>query len=129
MKDYNSLSDSFKALQAENYQLRDYIISLQGRLIESQGEVPQPPSNIDISPQRHPGPSVQHNPAPTAPMGSSAVIQLQASAAQVMDLSHDTHEANRISINSAAANRSSTDRTSDAKDGLLNHRRSGLDAE
>ena len=34
-------------MQAENYQLRDYIINLQSRLLESQGEVPPPPSNVD----------------------------------------------------------------------------------
>ena len=41
------LSENFKAVQAENYQLRDYIINLQSRLLESQGEVPPPPSNVD----------------------------------------------------------------------------------
>ncbi|KAL8967403.1 MAG: hypothetical protein Q9197_005452 [Variospora fuerteventurae] len=132
VKDYNSLSDSFKILQAENYQLRDYIISLQSRLIESQGEVPQPPSNIDISPQRQPESSNQHNPAPTAPMGSSAVSQLQASAAQVIDLSrgsHENHETDRISISSKTANKASTDTNTEANDGLLGHRRPGLNAK
>ncbi|KAI4212755.1 MAG: hypothetical protein LQ351_004648 [Letrouitia transgressa] len=90
VKDYNSLSENYKALQAENYQLRDYIISLQSRLIESQGEFPQPPSNIDIHPQRSSGQVV---PAPTAPMGSSAASQLQASAAQaITDLSGGKHQ-------------------------------------
>lgn len=41
------MTENFKAVQAENYQLRDYIISLQSRLLESQGEVPPPPSNVD----------------------------------------------------------------------------------
>lgn len=98
MKDYTSLSESYKLVQAENYQLRDYIISLQSRLLESQGEFPQPPSNIEI---HHPRPSAsqpQHAPAPTAQMGSSAVSQLQASAAQasaaqaVADLSNNKHQ-------------------------------------
>ncbi|KAL8715010.1 MAG: hypothetical protein Q9220_000967 [cf. Caloplaca sp. 1 TL-2023] len=93
VKDYDSLSDSYKTLQAENYQLRDYIISLQSRLIESQGEVPQPPSNIDINPQqRHSADAnKQHAPAPTAPMASSAISQLRASASQVIDLSSGEH--------------------------------------
>ncbi|KAL8862335.1 MAG: hypothetical protein Q9178_001344 [Gyalolechia marmorata] len=92
VKDYNTLSESFKTLQAENYQLRDYIISLQSRLIESHGEFPQPPSNIDIHPHRSSAPLNQSVPAPTAPMGSSAISQLQASAAQVIDLSNSKHE-------------------------------------
>ena len=47
VRDYALLNENFKAVQAENYQLRDYIISLQSRLLESQGEVPPPPSNVD----------------------------------------------------------------------------------
>ncbi|KAL8728494.1 MAG: hypothetical protein Q9181_005328 [Wetmoreana brouardii] len=91
VKEYNGLAESYKTLQAENYQLRDYIISLQSRLIESQGEFPQPPSNIEINPQRPSAQSSQHFPAPTAPMASAAVSQLQASAAQVIDLSSAKH--------------------------------------
>lgn len=42
------MEEQFKAIQAENYSLRAYIISLQSRLIESQGEdaVPPPPSHL-----------------------------------------------------------------------------------
>ena len=87
VKDYNTLSESFKNLQAENYQLRDYIISLQSRLIESHGEFPQPPSNIEIPLQASSASMSQSVPAPTAPMGSSAITQLRVSAAQVIDLS------------------------------------------
>lgn len=47
MRDYQVLSENFKTVQAENYQLRDYIINLQSRLLESQHEVPPPPSNVD----------------------------------------------------------------------------------
>lgn len=91
VKDYNNLHENYKAVQAENFQLRDYIISLQSRLIESQGEFPQPPSNIDIP--RSSGPPRQQIQAPTAPMGSSAVSQLQASAAQaVADLGSKQHQ-------------------------------------
>ncbi|KAI4206810.1 MAG: hypothetical protein LQ346_000872 [Caloplaca aetnensis] len=132
VKDYNALSDNFKVLQAENYQLRDYIISLQSRLIESQGEVPQPPSNIDISPHRQSNQPGQHVPAPTAPMGSSTVSQLRASAARVIDLSsgqHEVHDADRISDGSPAANRATADPSSRANDGFSSHQRSGSGAE
>jgi len=47
VRDYQVLSENFKTVQAENYQLRDYIINLQSRLLESQHEVPPPPSNVD----------------------------------------------------------------------------------
>ncbi len=90
------MEQSYKAIQEENYQLRDYIINLQSRLIESQGEYPQPPSNIDLPHPRQDGAmQVQMTgPAttvPTAPMGGAASVtaatpdnQLQASAAQAV---------------------------------------------
>ena len=94
VKEHNDLIEINKTLQSENYALRDYIINLQGRLIESHGEFPQPPANLEISPQR-PSPrstqAGQHFPAPTAPMASSAVSHLQASAAQVIGLSSAKH--------------------------------------
>jgi hypothetical protein len=42
------MQESYKQIQNENYQLRDYIINLQSRLIESQGEdaVPPPPPSL-----------------------------------------------------------------------------------
>ncbi|RMD45009.1 hypothetical protein DV735_g18, partial [Chaetothyriales sp. CBS 134920] len=53
VRDYQVLSENFKAVQSENYQLRDYIINLQSRLLETQGEVPPPPSNVDgLSPNK-----------------------------------------------------------------------------
>lgn len=87
VRELHSLEDNYKAIQAENYSLREYIIHLQSRLIESQGEYPQPPPNINLTHPharhehvehlgRHEGlPSV----APTAPMS-----QLQASAARTL---------------------------------------------
>ncbi|KAI9851552.1 MAG: hypothetical protein M1838_003384 [Thelocarpon superellum] len=82
VKDLHALEENYKAIQAENYQLRDYIINLQSRLIESQGEFPQPPSNIDLT---HPPQEAPPHPgaAPTAQMTPSvAANHLQASAAQ-----------------------------------------------
>jgi len=48
VRDLHNLEDNYKALQAENYSLREYIIHLQSRLIESQGEYPQPPPNVNL---------------------------------------------------------------------------------
>lgn len=52
MKEYEVMSQEFKALQSENYQLREYIINLQSRLLDSHGEVPELPGNIDLSQPR-----------------------------------------------------------------------------
>ncbi len=54
VQDYQALHDNYKVLQGENYQLRDYIISLQSRLIESQGDFPPAPGNINLQ-QPQPG--------------------------------------------------------------------------
>ncbi|KAI9721015.1 MAG: hypothetical protein M1812_002494 [Candelaria pacifica] len=83
VRDYNDLNENYKAVQAENYQLRDYIINLQSRLIESQGEYPQPPSNIALA-QPPSGDGIRQIPAPTASMAQSADDQLQASARQAI---------------------------------------------
>ncbi|KAK2834881.1 hypothetical protein FQN49_006821 [Arthroderma sp. PD_2] len=52
VKEYEMLLENYKAIQAENYQLREYIISLQSRLIDSQNEVPELPGNIDLTQPR-----------------------------------------------------------------------------
>jgi hypothetical protein len=70
VKESDALKESYRAIQAENYQLRDYIINLQSRLLESQGEYPQPPSNIELSNPRTVGES------------DSSTHNLQAQAAQ-----------------------------------------------
>ncbi|OAX80466.1 hypothetical protein ACJ72_05200 [Emergomyces africanus] len=57
VKDYELLVENYKAIQAENYQLREYIISLQSRLIDSQNEVPELPGNIDLSQPRNDPPA------------------------------------------------------------------------
>ncbi|KHJ35514.1 putative transmembrane protein [Erysiphe necator] len=67
VRELNNLDDSLKASQAENYSLREYIIHLQSRLIESQGEFPQPPPNINLV---HPHSRLQQHHAPIAPMNS-----------------------------------------------------------
>jgi len=90
VRELHALEDNYKAIQAENYSLREYIIHLQSRLIESQGEYPQPPPNVNLTHpharheqrldhlQRHEGAPV----APMAPM--SQAHQLQASAARTL---------------------------------------------
>ena len=40
MKQFEHVSENYKVLENENFQLRDHIITLQSRLLDSQGEVP-----------------------------------------------------------------------------------------
>ncbi len=40
---------NYKGLQAENYTLRDYIVRLQSRLLDTQGDYPQPPAGVSLA--------------------------------------------------------------------------------
>jgi hypothetical protein len=52
------LETNFKAMQTENYALRQYVINLQSRLLDAHGEYPQPPPGLSLAP---------HHPASAAP--------------------------------------------------------------
>ncbi|KAI4865803.1 hypothetical protein F4820DRAFT_447728 [Hypoxylon rubiginosum] len=66
VRDYGEMEHSFKAIQNDNYALREYIIQLQSRLLDLQVELPQPPPNVNISPPTAaPGARAAH--ANTAP--------------------------------------------------------------
>lgn len=43
------MEQNFRALQAENYQLREYILNLQSRLLESSADFPPAPTHINLS--------------------------------------------------------------------------------
>ncbi|KIW44103.1 hypothetical protein, variant 3 [Exophiala oligosperma] len=88
VRDYQALSDNFKAVQAENYQLRDYIINLQSRLLESQGEVPPPPSNVDGLQPGKAGPTHQAGTLPRLSELNAVVGQPQDPISQ---LHHEAH--------------------------------------
>lgn len=58
VKDYEEMEKQFKAREHEIYQLRDYIINLQSRLLASQGEYPPPPQNLNLPAPGAQAPSV-----------------------------------------------------------------------
>jgi hypothetical protein len=90
VRELHALEDNYKAIQAENYSLREYIIHLQSRLIESQGEYPQPPPNVNLTHpharhEQHLDHLQRHDGAPVAPLAPmSQAHQLQASAARTL---------------------------------------------
>ena len=72
---------NYKAVQQENFQLREYIIQLQARLLEAHSDVPPPPAQIDLTnPPQRPVEAPATS-APTAQMMSNAVEELQIAAA------------------------------------------------
>lgn len=58
------MEQSFKTMQSENYALREYVLHLQARLLDTQGDVPQPPPNVNLSQPNipPPAPSVSQQP-------------------------------------------------------------------
>lgn len=98
------MSDNYRSLQTENFQLREYVINLQSRLLDSQGEVPELPGNIDLSQPRPDmpvppsgatpatGASSAHAPAPPATQ------QPQSSSHQAPGPNDDMNSLNRIAV-------------------------------
>ncbi|KAH6607670.1 transmembrane [Trichoderma cornu-damae] len=49
VRDLAELEHSYKSMQSENFALREYVIHLQSRLLDAQGEFPPPPPNVNLS--------------------------------------------------------------------------------
>jgi hypothetical protein len=86
VRDYGEMETTFKGLQNENYALRDYVLRLQSRLLDSQGEYPQPPPGINLAhpnaqgqPQ-HGGPEVPQPAGAAAPGANPVEVAAQAVA-------------------------------------------------
>lgn len=88
------MSQEFKALQSENYQLREYVINLQSRLLDSQGEVPELPGNIDLSQPRAEISVPQPATRPT--QGGASAPQQGSPQSQVSVANDDMNSLNRI---------------------------------
>lgn len=93
VKEFQTMEQNFRALQNENYQLREYILNLQSRLLENQSEFPPAPSHVNLPSASHGGADsstaveqqlrreIQHSQAPGASQ-HDGISQLQAAAAQ-----------------------------------------------
>lgn len=78
VKEFEQLCELYKTLQNENYQLRDYIINLQSRLLETQGEIPPAPAGVDLNrPHGEPSITNQHQPQPPSQSQPQPQSQLQ----------------------------------------------------
>ncbi|GLA00947.1 hypothetical protein AnigIFM60653_010334 [Aspergillus niger] len=100
VKEFDNTNETMKQLQAENYQLREYIINLQSRLLDSQGEVPELPGNIDLNQPRNdisvppPGAPAATGPAP-GPGGAPQQMQVPNPGAATNE---DMNSLNRIAV-------------------------------
>ncbi|ETS83845.1 hypothetical protein PFICI_05721 [Pestalotiopsis fici W106-1] len=69
VRDYGDMEHSFKSMQNDNYALREYVLQLQSRLMDAQGEVPPPPANLQLP---HPAPRPASHVTNTAPESAPA---------------------------------------------------------
>ncbi|KAF9777495.1 hypothetical protein IL306_004406, partial [Fusarium sp. DS 682] len=90
VRDYTDMEQSFKAMQAEHYALRDYVVHLQTRLLEVSGDYPPPPPNVNLSqlpqPASAPAVTASHPHPEPAPSNPAAGTPLEAVAQAVAGL-------------------------------------------
>ena len=126
VREFNQLNDAYKAVQAENNALREYIVALQGDMLQRLGNYPQPPAHIDLRSHRDSIPEAssarqdenrsedpQHpanRTAPTAPMRSFE-DDLQVSAAQAV-AEHKQRGEDVVRVNAGPPKRPRTAETS-----------------
>jgi hypothetical protein len=63
VKEFQTMEQNFRGLQNENYQLREYILNLQSRLLENKTEPPPAPSHLGLQPGSHAPVSASTEPA------------------------------------------------------------------
>lgn len=90
------MEETFKEAQAENYALREYVLHLQSRLLELQGEYPPPPPNLTIShPHSQPQPA-RGGPEPSQAAGQApGTNPVEVAAQAVAGLNRSEHLAGR----------------------------------
>ncbi|KAG8627511.1 hypothetical protein KVT40_004994 [Elsinoe batatas] len=82
VKDYGAMEEDFKILQNENYQLREYILALQTRILDSSDELPPPPPRIHLV---HPHEAQRHSQL----QAQQAAQQQEQQPYHAQDESHD----------------------------------------
>jgi hypothetical protein len=81
VRDFAAMQESYKQIQNDNFQLRDYIIALQSRLIESQGEDAVPPAPPVLVQQPPPPPPMMLMDATGSPSATAVSQPVQQAPA------------------------------------------------
>ncbi|KAB5576545.1 hypothetical protein GE09DRAFT_1216239 [Coniochaeta sp. 2T2.1] len=76
VRDYQEMEGNFKEMQKENFALRQYVINLQSRLLDTRGDIPQPPPGLVLAPAHH-----GHGGPQAAPPSNAEQPPAQAAAA------------------------------------------------
>ncbi|KAI9167049.1 putative transcription factor kapC [Paramyrothecium foliicola] len=102
VREFLEMEQAYKTLQAEDYALREYVIHLQSRLLDAQGEVPQPPPNVNLSQPPPPVSAPQTNSQEPVPNSAGVGTPLEAVAQAVAGLAAQEQLAERQQYASAA---------------------------
>lgn len=89
------MEQNFKTMQSENYALREYVLHLQARLLDTQGDVPQPPPNVNLSQSSAPPPGIPNSPPQPGPSNTGVGTPLEAVAQAVAGLAAQEQLAER----------------------------------
>ena len=104
MRDYELMENNYKSSQIENYALREYVVHLQSRLVDVQGDYPQPPPNVNLNQPPPPGLAVSAGSASDAtPASTAEANQLEAVAQAVAGLRESERLSSEASRYAAAA--------------------------
>jgi len=96
LQNLGAVQSTCQALQAENLALRQYIYVLQSRLMETAGQCPPPPSDVNISYPQAQAPPTGPTEAPAAAGAAPPVTNpLEVAAQAVAGLSRSEHLAPR----------------------------------
>ncbi|KAG5939774.1 hypothetical protein E4U59_002887 [Claviceps monticola] len=80
VREFGDLENTFKVMQSENYALRNYVLHLQSRMLNTLGEYPPPPPNINLTQPAGPPPSLAAPHAPPLSAAASAPATATATA-------------------------------------------------
>ncbi|KAF4974655.1 hypothetical protein FZEAL_8455 [Fusarium zealandicum] len=95
VRDYMEMEQGFKTMQSENYALREYVIHLQSRLLDLQGEFPPPPPNVNLSHTVPPTSGPATSAPESEPSNPAAGTPLEAVAQAVAGLAAQEQMAER----------------------------------
>lgn len=87
VREFQTMEQNYRALQNENYQLREYILNLQSRLLETQSEYPPAPSSINLPSGGAPSASAARD---SAPADADSLARLRAAATQAEAQTRET---------------------------------------
>jgi len=98
------MEQNYRSLQNENYQLREYILNLQSRLLETQSDIPPAPSHVNLaSSSTQAGPSGSGAPQPPEPAHMAEQQQQRREMPYPGPPEHRPHEHDAMSQLQAAA--------------------------